>query len=72
MKPTLPVSRAAASVGAFVFVVMAVGLPFFVDVPLWLIVGGSALNAALYVAIIEIGLSRIRQEALTQFDDEFQ
>lgn len=66
----LPVSKAAAIVGLFVFAVMAVGLPNVLDAPLWLIVGGSALNAAFYVAVIEILLSRIRQEELAQFERE--
>lgn len=68
MLPAL--SKASIVVGLLVFGSLVVGLPRFIDAPLWLIVGGSLLNAALYVVIVEFVLSKIRQRAMFQFENE--
>lgn len=62
------ISKAAAGVGLLVFGSLLYGLPRFVDAPLWLIAGGAFLNAAFYVALVELFLSRIRQRAMTQVE----
>jgi len=66
---TPAISRGSFLVGLLVFGSLMIGLPRFIDTPLWLIVLGSLLNAAFYVALVELVLSRIRQAAMFQFDD---
>jgi hypothetical protein len=66
---TPAISRGSFLVGLLVFGSLMIGLPRFIDTPLWLIVLGSLLNAAFYVALVELILSRIRQAAMFQFDD---
>lgn len=68
MVPAL--SKASIVIGILVFGSLVIGLPRFIEAPLWLIVGGSFLNAAFYVVIVELVLSKIRQETMFQFENE--
>lgn len=65
-----PISKAAAVVGLIVFGSLMYGVPRFVEAPLWLIAGGALLNAAFYVALVELFLSRLRQRAMIRDEDD--